>query len=319
MVTAAISNPIVLGNIVRQLRADRADLVHIQCVSESAWFAYQAARITRIPCVVTLQGELTMDATGAYARSALLRRTLRMLLARADAVTACSRATLTEAESWAGLELGARGRVVHNGVDTREFAGALSSQRDHVLFAIGRHVPQKGFDLLIDAFALLVADADFDADLVLAGDGPESTSLVDQVARSGLSHRVRFVGRTDRATTVELFASAKLFVLPSRHEPFGIVILEAMAAGAPVVASAVGGVPEFVQDGVNGVLAPPGNANALASAIRRVWSTPDLAYRLTHNARSQAARFDWSLIERQYREVYAFARAAHAGQPPAVL
>ena len=150
---AVAGNPVVLADIVRQLRADHTELVHVQCVSSGAWFAYQAARSLRLPFVVTMQGELTMDADDIYRRSPLLRHTLRVLLDHADAVTACSWATLQEAEAWAGVRLGDRGRVVDNGVDVDEFAvpaGGATRSRPYV-FAIGRHVPQKGFDVLIDS------------------------------------------------------------------------------------------------------------------------------------------------------------------------
>jgi glycogen(starch) synthase len=312
VMTASIGNPVVLGDVVRQLRADRADLVHVQCVNLGAWFAYHAARVLRLPFVMTLQGELSMDATDVYGRSHLMRQMLRMLLQRADAVTACSSATLTEAQSWAGIHLGARGRVVYNGVDTREFATELGPRvaaRPFVL-AIGRHVLQKGFDVLIDAFRALAVDPAFDWDLVIAGDGPQRDALEARAAAAGLSTRVRFVGRTDRPVTVALFREAEVFVLPSRWEPFGIVNLEAMAAGTPLVASLVGGVPEFVEDGVTGLLVEADDARTLAGAIRRLWASPELRAELAARGAEQATRFDWTCIEEQYREVYASARAA---------
>jgi glycosyltransferase involved in cell wall biosynthesis len=314
VMTASLGNPVVLADVVRQLRADRADVVHVQCVNLGAWFAFHAARVLRLPFVMTLQGELTMDAADVYGRSHRMRQMLRMLLRRADAVTACSHATLTEAESWAGIQLGARGRVVYNGVDTREFAttGEPRSAGKPFVLAIGRHVIQKGFDVLIDAFGKLVADAAFDWDLVIAGDGPLRDALAAQATHAGLETRVRLVGRTDRPATVALFRDAAAFVLPSRLEPFGIVNLEAMAAGTPVVASRVGGVPEFVEDGVSGLLVEPGDAGALADAIRRLWASRALRADLAKRGAQQSQRFDWVGIEQQYREVYGTARAARS-------
>jgi glycosyltransferase involved in cell wall biosynthesis len=309
----AARNPVALVALLRELRRTRAELVHVQCVSGAAWFAYQAARILRLPLVVTLQGELTMDATDIYSRSRLLRHTLRLLLDRADVVTACSRATLSEAEIWAKTALGDRGLVVYNGVDNNEFAtaGPVSCPNKPYILGIGRLVHQKGFDVLLEAFRLLVADPFFDWDLVIAGSGPEAATLQNQASHIGLRERVRFVGRTDRPTTVSLFHSAAVFVLPSRHEPFGIVNLEAMAAGAPLVASQVGGVPEIVEDGVNGLLVPPNNPTSLAAAIQRLRSSARLRTELAARGKEQAVRFDWKIIERGYRNVYARARARH--------
>jgi glycosyltransferase involved in cell wall biosynthesis len=311
IVPAAMGNPVVLATIVRQLRAERADLVHVQCVSDGAWFAYQAARVLRLPLVVSLQGELSMDATNVYGRSALLRHTLRLVLDHADVVTACSWATLREVEDWANISLGARGRVVHNGVDNAEFSAAAGALTDDCSFVlgVGRMVRQKGFDVLIEAFASLVADPGFDWDLVLAGDGPERVSLQALAAQLAIADRVRFVGQVDRTRAVSLFRTATVFALPSRHEPFGIVNLEAMAAGVPVVATRVGGVPEVVQQGINGISVPPDDSTALAGAIRTLHGNSNLRAKLIAKGREQAARFDWSRITRGYRDVYRDARA----------
>ena len=310
---AVVGNPMVLGDVVRQLRADRADLVHVQCVSSGSWFAYRAARMLGLPVVVTLHGELTMDADRIYERSPLLRHTLRMLLADADAVTACSQATLTEAEEWAGRALRDRGRVVHNGVDLDEFAGPESDREPGArpfALAIGRLVRQKGFDVLLDAFAALVADPGFEWDVVIAGDGPERGALGAQADRLGVGERVRFAGRTDRAETVDLFRRAEVFVLPSRVEPFGIVNLEAMAAGTPLVASRVGGVPEIVDDGVTGLLVEPGDADDLAAALRRVHGAPQLRAQLATAGHAEVVGRGWPSVEQRYRDVYGAARLA---------
>jgi glycogen(starch) synthase len=291
--------------IATELRQARAELVHIQCVSSGAWFVEQATRQVGLPLVVTLQGELTMDATGVYDRSPFLRATLRHLLETADAVTACSRATLEEAEAWAQTDLGARGSVVYNGVRLADFdrVEATRRARPYVL-AVGRHVRQKGFDVLLEAFALLCERPGFDWDLVLAGDGPEHTDLAGRVQHLGIGTRVELVGATERARTAELFKGCAAFVLPSRHEPFGIVNLEAMAAARPVVASAVGGVPEFVEDGATGLLVPPEDSAALATAIGRLHEAPDLAAALGRRGRQRADAFDWVRISDQYHDVY---------------
>jgi glycosyltransferase involved in cell wall biosynthesis len=315
VIPAIVGNPVVLGEVVRQLRADRAELVHVQCVSSGAWFAFRAGRALRLPVVVTLHGELTMDADRIYERSPLLRHTLRMLLADADVVTACSQATLTEAEDWAGRSLGSRARVVHNGVDLAEFTGAPSTGHDgSFLLAVGRLVPQKGFDVLLDAFAALTAVPDFRWDLVIAGDGTERRTLEVRARRLGVAERVRFAGRTNRSETVALFRDAALFALPSRLEPFGIVNLEAMAAGTPVVATRVGGVPEVVEDGVTGMLVAPDEPHALAGAIRRLHDDAGLRARLSEAGIARAQRRDWSAVELEYREVYAAARAAQGAR-----
>jgi len=101
-----------------------------------------------------------------------------------------------------------------------------------------------------------------------------------------------------------LFDGCELFVLPSRHEPFGIVNMEAMASGKAIVATSVGGVPEIVRDGENGMLVPPDDPQALADAINRLLDDDPLRRRLGQAGRARAWNFAWSTITDQYLAVY---------------
>jgi glycosyltransferase involved in cell wall biosynthesis len=321
---AAATAPSTQARLTAQIREFAPDVIHVQCVSVSAGPHWVAAKKLGIPLVATLQGELTMDASRVYERSPTLRALLRDLLANADAVTACSRHTLEEAQEWFGAPLGERGRVIYNGVDVDELRGAepMRHPRPYV-FALGRHVPQKGFDVLIEAHArrrsrardgasseqrgdaARPADVRGATDLVLAGEGPETAALRELAARLGVAGSVRFLGRADRNATAQWFRGASAFVLASRHEPFGIVTLEAMAAGVPVVATRVGGVPEFVHDGENGLLVAPDDPAAIAAALDRLAGDPDLSKRLAARASEDVEAFAWQRIAAQYRDVYA--------------
>jgi glycosyltransferase involved in cell wall biosynthesis len=295
--------------IVRQLQERSVDIVHVQCVSGNGWYAQRAARRLGLPLVVTLQGELTMDADRVYETSTVLPRLLRELLRNADAVTACSGHTLREAEQFTGVELGERGHVIHNGVDVDEIRRAQPASRARpYILAIGRHVPQKGFDVLIDAYATVLRAMPDAPDLVIAGDGPQRPELEKQVADLGLAERIEFPGRCDRPTTASLFRGCELFVLPSRHEPQGIVCLEAMAAGKPVVATRVGGVPEVVLDGECGVLVDPGSSAALADALFAVSRSPSLRDQLCFASLERAEQFTWTSVADSYNAVYASGR-----------
>ena len=173
-VSYALTAGAVRRELVRLLGDFGPDLLHVHCVSCNASYALAARRTTGLPLVVTLHGELTMDASRLFQRSAWAKRVLRRSLARADAITACSGQTLAEAEAWYGQPLGERAGVVYNGIAPADAAGVepWPHRRPYVL-AIGRHVPQKGFDVLLAAWAALVADPAFGPDLILAGDGPE--------------------------------------------------------------------------------------------------------------------------------------------------
>ncbi|MDD5350541.1 MAG: glycosyltransferase family 4 protein, partial [Chthoniobacteraceae bacterium] len=309
---AAVWGPPTLLRIVRALRTHRAELIHIQCVSSNAYYALHASRLLHLPLVATLHGELSADAGGLFQHSAFARRLLRAVLERADAVTACSRHTLREAETFYGAPFGARAQAVHNGVRLEEFCNAEPYPHPRpYLLALGRHVRQKGFDILLRAYRLALHNGLARHDLLLAGDGPERESLARLSSALGLDGKVHFLGVADRAATARLFAGCAFFVLPSRIEPQGIVNLEAMASGKAVLAARVGGVPEAVTHGVTGLLVEPGDPQALAHCLVRLASDTPLCARLGAAGREAAARFNWPAVAATYARVY------HSARPPA--
>ena len=288
------------------LRSLRTDVVHVQCVGPNGFYALWAAQDAKVPLVVTTQGERTMDAGQLYQKSLAANWTLKRLLRRADYVTACSQQTLDDAKVFAGPKV-AENRAVYNGIDLSEF-DADTTPYVHprpYLLGIGRVVPQKGFDLLIDAYARLTYRLPGAPDLIIAGDGPERERLGAQAEALGLSERVHLIGRADRPQAVRLFHGCEFFVLPSRQEPQGIVSLEAMACAKPIVAARVGGVPEIVLGGETGLLFPGGDAVALANTLETMLADPDRAAVMGRAGRARAeAHFTWQRIADQYFEIY---------------
>jgi glycogen(starch) synthase len=281
-----------------------ADLIHVQCVSSNGYYALHAARKLSLPLVVSMQGEISMDAGQAYQRSRWLRAMWRRLVRRADLVTGCSRFVLNEAEDLFGESLSGRAVVIPNGVRSSDFSEPAPEGGDRYIFGIGRMVPQKGFDRLINAFGMIAAEFP-DLRLVLAGRGPVLANLQSLAAQSGFARRIEFTGAVDRPTTSRLFRGASAFVLPSRHEPQGIVILEAMAAGCPVTAARVGGVPETVKDGVNGLLFA--TEDQLAANLRRLLASRELVRQLVEAGHATAQEHEWERITEQYVDVYRLA------------
>ena len=177
---------------------------------------------------------------------------------------------------------GFRPTVIRNGVPparpsrgpqaTRALVGLTPERR--VLLTTARLTPQKGLATLLDAMPA-VLDRHPEAVLLLAGDGPLETALRTQIDRLGLAGAVRLLGR--RSDVPDLMAASDLFVLPSLFEGLPLAVLEAMAAGLPVVATAVGGTDEAVVDEVTGRLVRPGDAAALATAITACLSDPAMA------------------------------------------
>jgi glycosyltransferase involved in cell wall biosynthesis len=184
---------------------------------------------------------------------------------------------------------------------------------------LGRVVHNKGFDLLLDAFAELHLRVS-DVGLVIGGVGAARGALQEQARRLGLSDRVWFPGQLDRAAVGALLRGAEVFVMPSRVEPFGIVILEAWRAGCPVVASSVGGAPEFVRHEVDGLVVDPRDTSALASAIGHILQSGSLAEKLAANGSRRVREFDWSYVADQYRTIYervvTGGRASPTSSPP---
>lgn len=297
------------AEMLRILRHHHCDIIHVHCVSSNGHYALMAREALGLPLVVTAHGERTIDAGHVYEGSIFINRLLRKLLADADYVTACSKDTLADLESYCGRPFGNRASVVYSGIRLDEFDGASPYQhpRDYIL-AIGRMVPQKGFDLLIEAFAKANLHSH---DLLIAGDGPERDSLEHLSRKYELGDRVRFIGRADRKTTAALFKGCSFFVLPSRQEPMGIVNLEAMAVGRAVIASKVGGVPEIVVDGETGLLVPPESTDALASAMTHLANDENLRIRLGRSGMARAQGFGWGPIAKRYVEIYEGALACN--------
>jgi glycogen synthase len=294
-----------LWTLSRAAAEFRPDLLHVQCFSANGVYATALAAWKRLPLVVTLQGETVMDDQDIYERSAALRAGLRLGVRRAAAVTACSRFTLDDAVARFGLGRG-RGLVVPNGVETTGDAGTprpITVPFDRFVLGLGRVVAKKGFDLLLEAFARL-APWRPDLGLVLAGDGPARDGLADQAARLGLAGRVHFAGALGRAEVAWAMGAAQVFVLPSRVEPFGIVVLEALRAGRPVVVSSRGGAGEIVRHEREGLVADPMDSAQLAGSIARLLDDPELARRLAEAGRRRVLDFDWGGVAGEYREIY---------------
>ena len=174
---------------------------------------------------------------------------------------------------------------VYNGVDLGAFRQAQFGANPPLIVAIGRLIEKKGFADLISACRFLVERGQaFRCEII--GDGPLQESLAAHIAHSGLQERVQLIGTRTQSQIAERLAAATVFALPCTTESGGgmdnlpTVIMEAMAAGLPVISTPVAGVPEMVQPGVTGELVTPHDPLALADAIRRIVREPELARRL---------------------------------------
>jgi glycosyltransferase involved in cell wall biosynthesis len=177
--------------------------------------------------------------------------------------------------------------------------------------AAGRLTAQKNHQLLISAFKRAFAAA-AGCHLIIVGDGELQAALSEAVVSNGLTGRVHLLGKRDDMPDV--FGAADVFVLPSDWEGHPLTAMEAMAAGLPVIATRVGGVPEIVRDGVTGVLFDAGDALALTNALRSLADEPATRSAMSRAAVADSKRFDVRAMARAYQDAYLHAVTAHRGQ-----
>ena len=161
--------------------------------------------------------------------------------------------------------------------------------------------PEKGYDVLLEAVRTL-ADRGLPIRFAAVGRGPLSSALHARHAELALGDRFHFLGQRD--DVLELLAGADAFVLASRHEGLPVVLMEATSVGLPIVATAVGGVPQVLDDEVDALLVPPGDPAGLAGAIERLASDPQLRARLARNARRKSSQFDMAAASRTIDDIY---------------
>jgi len=218
----------------------------------------------------------------------------------------------------------ARIAVIPCGVDTELFApgdraaarAALGLGDDPHLLYVGRQTPIKGLETLLDAMARLRAAGSRARLSIVGGDADEpmdghEAALRERLGRLGLGHAVTFVGALPQGSLPAWYVAADATVLPSYYESFGMVALEAMACGSPVVASRVGGLQATVRDRVTGLLVPDHDPVALADALGRLLGDEDLRWRLGREGVRWAAQHRWPCVaEAVCREYAALVEAA---------
>lgn len=266
------------------------DLIHIICMSSQTQHLHRFALRYGIPLVLTTQGETAMDAGQIYQRNPWLGGQLRSAARDANALTACSGWTRQSVQTVAASFRSAS--VIPNGVDPEDWMGLPVVDRP-VVAAWGRQVTQKGFDLLLDAWPHVVQQLPH-ATLRIGGAGPELARLQARAPKS-----VEFLGSLNRAAVRTLLASCRVAVVPSRVEPFGIVAVEALAAGRGLVYSSGTGLEEAA--GGLGRSVDVTDPIALATAI-----VEELADPTNPTAGStRAISLSWVHIAGLYRAIYA--------------
>lgn len=278
-------NPVydLLGffELSRLMRRLRPEIVHANS-SKAGVLARLAAAVRRVPIrIFTVHGWAFKAHSGLAARPYLAADRLMCPL---TTMTIC----VSETERSAGLAMKTcredRTVVIRNAVELQE-ARPDPRVEPPLVLSVGRLKAPKDFSTLVHAMASLPRGA---CRLRIAGDGPERAALSEEIEQLGLTDSIELLGARD--DVLELLRESNLFVLSSRSEGMPMSVLEAMASGVPVVASAVGGLPELVADGESGLLVEPNDPEALAVAIARVVGDSELRMRFAAAAHERARR-----------------------------
>ncbi len=298
-----ISDPRLPFAIARIARASGADLVHSH-LSVANVGSRLAARLIRRPHVTTVH---TMP--GPLIEDSRARARADGLTARLSKVLVAPSVELADAYSSAFRVPRGRLRVIanapsaeppSNGFDRDAVRARLDSGGGFLVVCVARLQREKGIDDLVDAAALLHERLP-GLRVAVAGDGPEGERFRQAIAASAAP--VTLLGH--RADVGDLLAAADAFVLPSRHEGLPISLLEAMAAGLPSVATAVGGIPSLVDDGTSGLLVPAADPPALAAALERLAGDRDLGRRLGAEAQRVVERdHSPAAVTAAYADIY---------------
>jgi glycogen(starch) synthase len=285
------------------------DVIHMNAIGPSALFHLRTSHACRAPVVVTLQQEvLPSQRDGSDTLMA-------QAVGAADWVVGCSQAVLNQLRA-AHPAIEARSSRIYNGVDRPHLDPATLPDVPHVL-CLGRLVPAKGFDVALRAFAML-APRHPEARFTIAGDGAAREELLALARELGIERRVAFPGWVEPGDVPRLLNEASVVVMPSRREGLPIVAVQAALMARPIVATAVGGLPEIVADGESGVLVPAEDPGAVAGAIARLLADRGEAATMGKRGREHAQTvLAWSRTVALYHALYvALAEGSGAGVRP---
>jgi glycosyltransferase involved in cell wall biosynthesis len=289
----------MLFMLARQLRRDAADVVHTHNPGVHHYGAV-SAWMARVPAVVNTRHGPATSFGRAYQERYF--RAVMPLTDRVVFVCEDSRRYLVEKRGLASR----KSEVIINGIELGAFlekpAASMSASPRVRFGAVGRMVPVKAQSILIDAFAQLSRKLPA-AELRIVGGGPLEDELKEQTRKAGLDGRIRIEGLNH--CIADVLQELDIFVMSSTSEGLPLVILEAMAAGLPVVSTRIGGVPEVAPEGDVSVLCTPGSASDLAEAMYKAATSCDLAC-MGKKAREMAiAKFSLDQMWRSYQAVYA--------------
>jgi len=273
------------------------DILHANWTLSGA-VAWMNNLFSKKPYLVTIQGSDIYKAV----KLPFVTTITRVSLNKAKKVLVLSQALADKVNS-IGIPL-SQIEVIPNGVDTQRFISQPLEKRENVILFVGSLIERKGVRYLLQAFANIVQNLP-EMQLLLMGEGQQRAECEAFAQSLGITQHVTFAGAQSQEQVAEGMRKAKVFVLPSIEEGLGVVLLEALASGTPIVASNVGGITDVVDNKI-GILVLPGDINQLTEAILTILNLQPNEWDVLHNnARNKALEiYDWGQVAQRIVELY---------------
>lgn len=295
------------SKLVNMAKLHEIEIVHVHYAIPHAYAGYMAKQMLAqegifIPMVTTLHGtDITLVGSHPFYKPAVT-----FSINNSDAVTSVSQSLKDDTLRLFNIKKEIE--VVPNFIDTKKYENLYSncereliaSNNERIITHISNIRKVKRVDDVIEIFDRI--QKELPAKLVIVGDGPEKESLENLCKKKGINEKVLFVGNSHEVDKILCFSD--LFILPSEHESFGLVALEAMVCGVPVISSNAGGLPEVNIHGESGYLSNVGNVDEMAKNALKILINSDTHQLFKRKAKENAQRFETKLIVPLYEEIY---------------
>jgi glycosyltransferase involved in cell wall biosynthesis len=315
------------GLFTKPLSCD-GDVVHAHFSTPLAEIAaLRYAKKRKLPVVLTYHGDWQETFGGIVRRTALSfynRYLLDKVLSCVDTIISPSRYYVNDSRFLGKYQ--DKIIVIPNGINIEDFNISRSKEEcreklglelnKNIILFVGNLIQYKGPDILVRAASIVVKEIP-DMELIFVGSGNMRNELEEFCKKLGVEKHVKFAGFVEERLKLLYYKAADIFCLPSimSTESFGIVNLEALACGLPIVASAIGGIPDIVKDGVNGLLVPPKNPGALADAITYLLKNEDVRRKMGKKGREMVKKYSWEEIAGRIEKIYKELINASNSQP----
>ncbi len=286
---------------LKTVKTEKIDLIHAHWIIPSGFVCSIVKQIIRKPLIVSVHGSDI-----ALIKNPLFKSIGKLILRSADIYTVNSTATKSSV-----LDVSKSNKdlmIIPMGVDLDLFKPSLkrtnNSEKSSVILTVGRLDKNKGINYLINAMTRVISKFS-ETKLIIVGDGPERDNLANQIKKLHLEENIKLVGAIKKKDLPEFYNKADLFVLPSLNEGLGIVLLEAMACGTPVIGSNVGGVSDIIINGENGFFIKPGDSKDIAEKIILCLSDKTIIKMCSIKGLNTVnEKFAWYSIAEKFSNVY---------------